>query len=99
MESIADVPINGIYSAIVTGTPPVGGILVAASLFGMQYIEWAQSIGSDNGQYDGVIYMAPLSPNKASTSFRLQLLSAATGTEASGTIAAGRTLRILAKGY
>ena|SRR5580765_4739548 len=99
MESIADVPINGTYTAIATGSPPTGGILVAASVFGLQYIEWAQCVGSDDGTYDAVVYMNPLSRNKPSTSIRLQVLFAITGAEASGTIAAGRTLRILAKGY
>ena len=98
MESIADIPISGAYTAITPGTPPTGGLSVTATQFGMQYIEWAQSVGSDNGQYDGVIMMAA-SPNKPSTSVRLQLLVSATGAEASGTIAAGRTIRILAKGF
>jgi hypothetical protein len=99
LDSIADIPINGAYTAITTGTPPTGGISITASQFGLQYIEWAQAIGSDNGQYDGVIYLNPLTANKPATSMRLQLIVAATGAEASGTIAAGRTMRIYAKGY
>lgn len=98
-ESILDLAINGAYTAITPGTPPTGGILISATAFGLSYIEWAQASGSDNGQYDGVIYMAPSNKNLPSSAVRLQLIVGATGAEASGTIAAGRTMRIFAVGY
>ena len=97
-ESILDVPINGTYTAISTGTPPTGGIALTAKQFGLSGIEWAQCIGSDNGQYDGVIYMNPFNTNGSSIAMRLQLIVASTGAEASGSIAAGRTIRVLARG-
>lgn len=97
-QSILDVPINGAYTAITVATPPTGGIQVTAAQFGMTGIEWAQCLGSDNGQYDGVVYMSPFNSNAPSTAIRLQVIVSATGAEASGTIAAGRKLRILAKG-
>jgi hypothetical protein len=99
LDSIHDVPINGAYTAITTGSPPTGGISVTAKQLGMQYIEWAQALGSDDGQYAGEVYLNPFAAGKPSTSLRLQLIVAATGAEASGTIAAGRTMRIYAKGY
>jgi hypothetical protein len=97
--SIIDVPISGAYTAITTGTPPTGGIALTAQTFGLTQIEWAQAIGSDNGQYDGVIYMNPFNLNQQSPAVRLQVITAATGAEASGTIAAGRTMRVLALGF
>jgi hypothetical protein len=98
-DSILDRPINGAYTAIGVAVPPTGGILVNASEFGLSQIEWAQVVGSDNGQYDGVVYMAPYNKNQPSPAIRVQLLVSATGAEASGTIAAGRTLRIMAVGW
>ena len=98
-ESLIDLPINGAYTAITPGVPVAGGILISATTFGLQYIEWAQCVGSDNGQYDGVVYMSSFVKNAPSTSVRLQVITAATGAEATGTIAAGRLMRILATGY
>ena len=97
--SIIDRSIAGAYTAITPGTPPTGGIPIQAQEFGLSQIEWAQCVGSDNGAYDGVVYMSPFVLNKPSPAIRLQVLTAATGAEASGSIAAGRTLRILALGW
>lgn len=97
--SLIDRSIAGAYTAITPGTPPTGGILITAAEFGLTEIEWAQSVGSDNGQYDGTIYMSPFVNNKPSAAIRLQAYVAATGAEATGTIAAGRTMRILAMGW
>jgi hypothetical protein len=98
-ESIIDLPINGAYTAITPGTPPTGGILVSGALFGLQYIEWAQVLGSNNGQYDGVVYMSPFNVNQPSAAIRVQVINSATGAEATGTIVANRYLRILAVGW
>jgi hypothetical protein len=98
-HSIIDRSIAGAYTAITPGTPPTGGVVVNASEFGLQQIEWAQTLGSDDGTYDAVVLMNPLSANKPSPSIRLQLVVAATGAQATGTIAAGRSMRILAIGY
>jgi hypothetical protein len=99
MEAVADVPINGAYTAVTPGTPPTGGIAITASQFGLQYIEWAQVNGSDNGQYDGVVYLTPFELGQPATGGVLQVIVSATGAEASGTIAAGRSMRLLVKGY
>jgi hypothetical protein len=98
-ESILDRAINGAYTAVGVATNPTGGILISATEFGLSYIEYAQVIGSDNGQYNGVVYASPFIRNGPSPAIRLQVIVAATGAEASGTIAAGRVMRILAKGY
>lgn len=98
-HSIIDRSIAGAYTAITTGTTPTGGIVVNASEFGLQQIEFAQCMGSDNGQYDGVCLMSPPNSNQPSPNIRLQVVVSATGAEASGTIAAGRRLRLLAIGY
>jgi hypothetical protein len=98
-ESILDLPINGAYTAITPGTPVTGGITVTASQFGLQYIELAQAVGSDDGTYDGVVYMSPFNNNQPSPAIQLQLITAATGAEAAGNIAAGRTMRLFAKGW
>lgn len=96
--SILDLPISGAYTAITPGTPATGGIVVTARQFGLTAIEWAQTLGSDNAQYDGVVTLAPFTANQPAPSVRLQVVLSATGAEASGTIAAGRTIRILAMG-
>jgi hypothetical protein len=75
-DSILDRPINGAYTAIGVAVPPTGGILVNASEFGLSQIEWAQVVGSDNGQYDGVVYMAPYNKNQPSPAIRVQVLYA-----------------------
>lgn len=96
--SILDLPVNGAYTAVVPGTPATGGIVVNASQFGLKAIEFAQATGSDNGQYEAVVSMAPFNRNQTSPAVRVQLIVAATGAEASGTIAAGRTIRLFAIG-
>lgn len=98
-HSIIDRSIAGAYTAITPGTPPTGGILINASEFGLQQIEWAQCVGSDDGTYHGVVLLNPTNKNQPSPSIRVQVITSATGAEATGTIAAGRTLRILAVGY
>lgn len=97
--SIVDKAVNGAYTAITVATPVTGGIQITAAEFGMTQIEWAQCVGSDNGQYDGVVYMSPYNKNQPSPAIRVQLIVGATGAEASGTIAAGRSVRILALGW
>lgn len=97
--SIIDRSVAGAYTALTPGTPPTGGIAINASEFGLTQIEWAQCVGSDNGQYDGIVYMGPFVNSKPSPAIRLQLVAGTTGAEASGTIAAGRTVRILALGW
>ena len=97
--SIIDKPINGAYTAVTPGTPATGGIVISAKEFGMTQIEWAQALASDDGTYDGVISLAPFNLNQPSPAIRLQVITSATGAQASGTIAAGRTMRILALGW
>lgn len=99
-DSILDLPINGSYTALTPGSPPTGGILVNASQFGLQQIEFAQCVGSDDGTYDAVVYMAPFNNNQPSPAIRLQLITAATGAAvATGTIPANRKIRIAATGW
>lgn len=100
--SIVEVPINAAsYTQIVTGSPVTGGIAVAASTFGLKYIEAAYPMGSDNGQYDSAVFITPFQLNKPGTGFRLQIIVSTTGVEvaAAGVIAAGRTMRVLVIGY
>lgn len=100
--SIVEVPITvASYTQLVQATPPTGGISVPASIFGLKYIEWAQCMGSDNGQYDAVVYAGTLSTNRPTTSLRLQIIVSLTGAEvaAAAAIAAGRTVRMLVLGY
>ena len=99
LECVHDLNIGGAYTAITAATPPTGGITVNAATFGLQYIEWAQTVGSDNGQYDGICYLSPLNASKPSKTFQLQIIVAATGAEASGTINSARTMRLYVKGY
>jgi hypothetical protein len=97
-DSILDMSIAGAYTPITPGTPPTGGIAVTATMFGLTSIEWAQCMGSDNGQYDGTLYMNPYNSNQPSANMRLQVIVTATGAEASGTINAARRIRIFATG-
>lgn len=100
--SIVDVPITtASYTQLATGSPPTGGISINAQIFGLKYVEWAQCMGSDNGQYDAVAYVGTVSPNRPTTSLRLQIIVSLTGAElaAAQAIAAGRTVRVLVLGF
>lgn len=71
------------YTAITTGTPPTGGLLVNASDFGLSDIEYAFVAVSDNGAY--VAYPMPASgQNQPQTQIRYMIVVAAGGAEASG---------------
>ena len=99
-DSILDLSISGSYTAIAPGTPITGGIVISAQQFGLQQIEWAQIVGSNDGTYDGVIYMSPYNLNQPSPAIRLGLITASTGAAlGTGTVAAGKTMRICATGW
>lgn len=99
MESLRDINIAGAYTAVTPATPPTGGIALSAAQFGLQYILFAQVMGSDNGAYTGVVYASPFEAKQPTQNLVLQVIVAATGAEATGTIAAGRMLRIRAIGF
>lgn len=91
------------YAPIVVATPPTGGQLIQAAAFGLKAIDWVQSMGSDNGQFDVVCYSANGNPVSTfgglpCTAIRIQWLIAATGVEAGAVNLAARTVKILAVG-
>lgn len=107
--TIVDVDGPSSYSQISAATPPTGGQVLKASDLGLQAIWWAQAVGSDNGQFDGVCYVvgglgnprAGGSPNysQPGTQINLQWITAATGAEVSGaTNLSSRRMRLLVVG-
>lgn len=108
--TIIDVDGPASYAAISTGTPPTGGQVIKASDIGLQAIDWAQAMGSDNGQYDGICYVVgglgnPRvggTPNYSNpgTQINLQWITAATGAEVGGgTNLSARRVRLLVIGH
>jgi hypothetical protein len=107
--TIVDVDGPASYSAISAATPPTGGQVLKAADLGFQQIWWAQCVGSDNGQYDGVVYVvgglgnprSGATPNvsQAGSQINLQWITAATGAEVGGaTNLSARRLRLLVIG-
>jgi hypothetical protein len=97
--SIVDVTGLASYAVIVIGTPPTGGQLVTPADCGLQSIDWIQSMGSDNGQYDVTCYPAPFTLGNPFAGVRLQWLTAATGAEAiAATNLSARSVRLLVIG-
>lgn len=77
--SIIDVPGPASYTAIAPGTPPTGGQTITPQDCGLQSIDWVQSMGSDNGQYDIVCLANPFVQGNAFAGVRLQWIVSATG--------------------
>src|SRR5215472_6456806 len=77
--SIVDVTGPTSYAVIVVGTPPGGGQLVTAADCGLISIDWIQSMGSDDGQYDIVCIPAPFTLGNPLVAVRLMWLISATG--------------------
>lgn len=87
------------YTAIVTGTPPTGGQIIRAADFGLQSLDWVQSMGSDNGQYDIVCIPNGFTLGNPLASFLLQWIVSATGAEVAGAVnLSARTVRLLGIG-
>lgn len=100
------------YSQIVTGAPPTGGQTVKASDLGFTSIWWAQSMGSDNGQYDCTVYVntgtggtgnprSGATPNvsQPGSQMQLQWVTSTNGAEVSGaTNLSSRRLRLIVIG-
>lgn len=99
-ESLIDIagPASYTQIAIVAGAP-TGGFAIAASVFGLTQIEWAQCMGSDDGQFDGCIFCQPFQKNKPVVQITVMWLVAATGAQVAGaTNLSARTMRIQARG-
>jgi len=88
------------YAVIVPASPLVtGGQLIAASKFGMKYLEMVFHGTSDDGSYIVVAYLVPFQTGQPSTSVRLQWITAATGAEVVATTnLSARTVRVWAIG-
>lgn len=98
-HSIIDISGPASYVQIAVATPPTGGQQVAAAVFGLTQIEWSQSMGSDDGQFDIVIFGQPLQKNKPLAFITLMWIIAATGAQVAGAVnLSARTARIFAIG-
>ncbi len=82
------------YTQVTTGSPPTGGQSLAATNFGLKYIDYAFSGVSDDGQYEVV-----LTPTVSITTGQATWIAiwkvAHTGAEAAGaTNLSARTVRV-----
>ncbi|SRR6266700_1224711 len=86
------------YTSVVVGSPPTGGQALAASQFGLKYIENVYCSLSDDGQYSG--YWTPASATKnAVVSGIFQWIVTDGGSEVRPTVdLSGRTIRVTAIG-
>src|SRR5262249_37362825 len=99
LESMVDVTGPASYTQLVVGTPPTGGQAVTATECGLQSIDWVQSMGSDNGQYDIVCVPVAFTLGNPLASVRLQWIISATGAEAAAAAnLSARTVRLFVKG-
>jgi len=97
--SVIDVALSGTYTVITIGTPPTGGVAVSAAQFGLQSIEAAWGVGSDNGAWIPVVFMKPFNLNQPSPNLIVQLTVALTGAElAAAQSLTGRKIRLIAMG-
>lgn len=98
--SVVDVPLSGTYTAVTPGTPPTGGIPIAASIFGLQSIEACfPAGGTDDATYSVNTYMSPFNLNQPSPAVIAQLIIISTGLElATGQSLTGRRIRLVAMG-
>ena len=107
--TIIDIDGPASYTVITVATPPTGGQVIKATDIGMQTIDWAQAMGSDDGQYAGECYLVgglanPRSGGKPNYSqsgsqINLQWITAATGAEVTGTTdVSARRMRLLVLG-
>jgi hypothetical protein len=97
--SVVDVTGPTSYTVITTGSPPTGGQLLAPADCGLQSIDWVQSLGSDDGQYDIVCVPGPFSAGNPLAGVRLQWIISATGAQVAGAVnLSSRTVRLLVIG-
>jgi hypothetical protein len=97
--SILDVPGPASYTAVVTGSPPTGGQLITAADCGLQSLDWVQSQGSDDGQYDIMVVPAPFSLGNPMPAVRLMWVVAATGAQVTAAVnLSARTVRLYVTG-
>ena len=89
------------YTQVTPGSPPTGGQVISCAKMGLPTnVVWAQSMGSDDGQYDIVCMLSPFNPGMPSaTGLILKWVNAATGAEVAGaTDLSGRTVRLMGIG-
>lgn len=99
--SLADIVGPTSYTQITVATPPTGGQTVLASDIGLTTIEWACTMGSDNGQYAARVMPGDgLAAGKGVSKIQLQWITAATGAQVGGAVNLGaRSVRLIAFGY
>lgn len=104
-ETVIDVQGPASYTQLTIGTPPTGGLPVFATDMGFREIHSVEVMGSDNGQYDAVIYInnGPGStgnpPKRAGSQFQMQWFASAGRTEVGGGVnLAARTIRLVVTG-
>lgn len=86
------------YTQVTTGTPPTGGQKINASDYGLKWIDFAQAMVSDDGQYE-VVFTPATAIAGAQASVIAVWKIAHTGAEVSGaTNLSGRTIRVLLVG-
>jgi hypothetical protein len=96
--SMIDVPGPVLYAPLVVGTPPTGGQVLNAADCGLQSIDWIQSMGSNNGQYDVTCVPAAFSLGNPMAQVLLMWAVAATGTQAGAINLSAFTVRLLVIG-
>lgn len=97
---IADLTGPNPYAVIGIATPPTGGQLVRATDLGLVNIESLSLMGSDDGQYSGVLFPGSLSgAGQGVSQVRVMWVTAATEAQAGAVDLSGRTMRLMAIGY
>jgi len=106
--SVADIIGPSSYTQVTTGSPLSGGQTLTPGQLGLSVsVIWAQTTGSDDGQYDCVVLMGPPFPggtgatagSGSTAGITLKWIVAATGAEVSAaTNLSGRVVRVLAIG-
>lgn len=86
------------YTQVTTGTPPTGGQTIKASDYGLKWIDFAQTMVSDDGQYQVVLTPATALAGAQSSVIAVWKV-AHTGAEVSAAVnLSGRTVRVLLVG-
>ncbi len=99
--TVADIVGPASYTQVSNGSPPTGGQAVSISALGLPVsVIWAQTMGSDDGQYDCIVLLSPFNSLAGSlTGLILKWVTAATGAEVGGGVnLSARTVRVMAIG-
>lgn len=98
--SIIDVRGPANYALLLTGTPPTGGQLVTAAAFGLQSIDFAMAMDSQNGAWNVHLVPDGFAVGGSFTGVRIAWSSLNAGTQApAATDLSAAIVRLMAIGH